>query len=415
MNSRRVIFCLGALLSALLVLSSTASAAKRPPTPEIKSISPLAVKVGEKLTVKGKNFVPGKNKTRVFFVRRGGGTAVARAESATRTKLVVTVPAQLDKVLSGKSARVQLRVLTKRFGKLSAAKRSPIVSPAAAGTPGTGTPADPTGPNGDCDKDGVLNSAETDMDNDLLSNTDEAALKLQPCNPDTDADGVTDGYEYQSALDLNRTTLFGSPSATPYPAKRPYPNPLFADSDVDYDGDGLSLGQESILWTKFGTHTLDLNYSDGKQTTVQTAAPGDPVLQQLDTASSADHFGDGWLDDGERDADGDGLSNWDEANGRMTQAWWTAEYNKSPTEKPYPIKYAGVDFTDPDSDGDTVPDGADDEDHDGLTNEFEVARPWNWWMTYVSTAYDGTNDGTYAPNPYARTNPYNPCKPLFSE
>src|SRR3954464_5121438 len=160
MNSRRVVLCLGALLSALLAFAPGAFAAKKKSTaPVISSISPLTAHVGDKLTVKGKNFVPGKNKTRVFFVRRGGGTAVARAESATRTKLVVTVPAQLDKVLSGKSARVQLRVLAKRFGKLSAAKRSPIVSPAAAGTPGTGTPADPTGPNGDCDKDGVLNSA----------------------------------------------------------------------------------------------------------------------------------------------------------------------------------------------------------------------------------------------------------------
>src|SRR3954466_1266326 len=135
MNSRRVVLCLGALLSALLVFSATASAAK---APEVSSISPLALKVGEKLTIKGKNFIPGKNKTRVFFVRRGGGTAFARAESATGTKLVVTLPAQLDKVLAGKAARVQVRVLARKFGKLSAAKKSPVVSPAdAAVDPGT--------------------------------------------------------------------------------------------------------------------------------------------------------------------------------------------------------------------------------------------------------------------------------------
>src|SRR3954467_13876205 len=268
MNSRRVIFCLGALLSALLVLSSTASAAKRPPTPEIKSISPLAVKVGEKLTVKGTNFVPGKSKTRVFFVRRGGGTAFARADTATRTKLVVTIPAQLDKVLAGKAARVQIRVLTKKFGKLSATKKSPVVSPATIAVDPGSDPnnSGPAGPNGDCDNDKVPNSAETDKDNDLLSDTDETALGLDACKADTDADGVSDGYEYKSALDLNRTTLFGTPSTAPYPAKRPYPNPLFADADVDYDSDGLSLGQENVLWVKYGDRTLDLNYSDGKQT-----------------------------------------------------------------------------------------------------------------------------------------------------
>jgi hypothetical protein len=419
MNSRRVVLCLGALLSALLCLAPAATAAKKKsPAPEIKSISPLAVKVGEKLTVKGKNFVPGKNKTRVFFVRHGGGTAFARAESATRTKLVVTVPAQLDRVLDGKAARIQIRVLGKKFGKLSVAKKSPIVSPADAGTDGggDGNNTGPAAPGGDCDKDGVLNGAETDMDNDLLTNDQETQLGLDACKADTDGDGAQDGYEYQSALDLNRQNSFGAPSAAPYPGKRPYPNPLFADAGVDYDSDGLTLGQESLLWDHFGGHSLDLDYSDGKQTTVETAAPTDGLGQALDTASGADHWGDGWLDDAERDADGDGLSNWDEANGRMTPEWWVAEYSKDPIENPYPgIVYLATDMVDPDTDGDGILDGADDVDHDGLSNAFEVARPWNWFLTYVSTSHDGTNDGTYPANPFARTNPFNPCKPVFSD
>jgi hypothetical protein len=112
------------------------------------------------------------------------------------------------------------------------------------------------------------------------------------------------------------------------------------------------------------------------------------------------------LDDGERDADGDGLSNWDEANGRMTQDWWTDEYKK--TEKRYPLTFGGVDMTNPDTDGDGIPDGADDQDHDGLSNQFEVARPFDWDTTYVSIFHPGTN-------PYARVQPFNPCKPVFSE
>jgi hypothetical protein len=421
MNSRRVVLCLGALVSALLAFSASASA-KSSPAPVIKSISPMTLTVGEKLTIKGKYFTPGKGKTRVFFVRRGGGTAFARAEKATKTKLVVTLPAQLDKVLNGKPSRVLVRVLTSKFGKLTVASKSPIVSPTiptGGGGPTTGPTPDPnaTGPaapQGDCDKDGVPNSQETDMDNDLLSNDQEKALGLDPCSADTDGDGVVDGYEYQSALDLNRTVLFGSRPPTPYPAKRPYPNPLFADAGTDYDGDGLTLGQEYSLWVTFGNHAMPLNYSDGLQSSVDTPAPtSDPLLQQLDTASGAGHYHDGKLDDGERDADGDGLSNWDEANGRMTQGWWTAQYEK--TEKAYPLTYTGVDMLNPDTDGDGIPDGADDEDHDGLSNQFEVARPWNWYLTYISTGYDGTNDGSYAPNPYARTQPYNPCKPVFSD
>jgi IPT/TIG domain-containing protein len=411
MNSRRVVSCLGALASALLATTASASAAT--PAPVVKSISPMAVKVGQKLTVKGKNFVPGKGKTRVFFIRRGGGTAFARVNSATKTSFVVTVPAQLDKVLKGKAARVQLRVLAKKFGSLSAVGKSPVVSP-SGGNPG-GPPVDngPAGPNGDCDKDGTKNSAETDMDNDLLTNDQEKTLALDPCSADTDLDTVGDGFEYQSALDLNRTVLFGATPPTPYPGKRPYPNPLFADGEVDYDGDGLTLGQENVLWKTFGDHTLALNYSDGLQTTVPTALPADPLSQQLDTASWGTHYNDGQLDDGERDADGDKLSNWDEANGRMNQDWWTAAYKDLP-EKVYPLAYSSTSMIDPDTDGDGVNDGADDQDHDGLSNAFEVARPWNWMATYVSTSYDGTNDGTYPPNPYARVQPFNPCKPVFS-
>src|SRR3954454_17056368 len=132
MNSRRVVLCLGALLSALLVTCASAFAASKPPAPTVSSVSPMRLKVGEKLTVKGKNFIPGKGKTRVLFVRKGGGAAFARAESATKTKLVVTLPAQLDKVLARKTARIQTLVLGKKSGQLSATRQSPIVTPASS-------------------------------------------------------------------------------------------------------------------------------------------------------------------------------------------------------------------------------------------------------------------------------------------
>jgi hypothetical protein len=78
-------------------------------------------------------------------------------------------------------------------------------------------------------------------------------------------------------------------------------------------------------------------------------------------------------------------------------------------------------MTNPDTDGDGIKDGADDQDHDGLSNAFEVARPYDWGLTYVSVAddgslaHDGSNGGTTTPNPYARTQPFNPCKPVFSD
>jgi hypothetical protein len=136
----------------------------------------------------------------------------------------------------------------------------------------------------------------------------------------------------------------------------------------------------------------------------------------MDSAPFGPDFHDGWLDDGERDADGDHLTNWDEFHGRMTPEWWIAVFDgkHAPKETPYPVSYAGTDPTDADTDGDGVIDGLDDNDHDGLTNEYEVARPWNWLITYISVESDGTTRIHDGGNPWARTQPFNPCKPVFS-
>ena len=94
----------------------------------------------------------------------------------------------------------------------------------------------------DCDSDGTPNRVDTDDDNDLLPDTLEKSLRLDPCNADTDGDGVEDGYEYQSAKDLNDDEYQNPNAYLPYPAKTPYPNPLYkTDADTDYDGDTLTL------------------------------------------------------------------------------------------------------------------------------------------------------------------------------
>jgi hypothetical protein len=406
MNSRRVVLCLGALSSALIASTAPASAATT--VPVIKSISPMKLNVGQKLTVKGKYFLAGKGRTRVFFVRGQGGAAYARSDSGTTTKLIVTLPAQLDKVLKGKTARIQIRVLTQKFGKLTAASKSPLVSPSTAdgGTGGgqkTCMPGDQALATNDSDKDGL---------NDAL----EVSIGTDPCAADTDKDGVPDGYEYYSAQDLNSTVLFGSGPVLPYPAKRPYPNALNQDQDTDYDGDGLTLGDEYALWHKFGDGQFPLtSYSDGKQMTKSVAADPSMPWQDMD--------GNGMLNDGEQDADGDHLSNWDESHGRMTPEWWASAYdgnNGGQKETPYPyVTYPATDMLDPDSNGDGVIDGLSDQDHDGLTNQFEVARPFNWESIYVSTATANwdPNTNTIDPgaDPYARVNPFNPCKPVFSQ
>jgi hypothetical protein len=407
MNSRRVVLCLGALSSALLVATAPASAATQ--TPVIKSISPLKLKVGEKLTIRGKYFLAGKGKMRVFFVRGHGGAAYAKSDSGSTTKIVVTLPAQLDKVIKGKTVRIQIRVLAKRFGALTAAKKSPLVSPSDSTGGGSGGSTQKTCmPNDQA-------SASNDSDKDGLNDALEVSIGTDPCSADTDKDGVPDGFEYYSAQDLNSTVLFGSGPLLPYPGSRPYPNALNQDQNVDYDGDGLTLGQEYALWHKFGDGQFPLtSYSDGKQMTKSVAA--DPSMPWQDMN------GDGMLNDGEQDADGDHLSNWDEANGRMQPDWWKNAYDGSDggqKETPYPlVEYSGTDMLNPDTDGDGVIDGLDDQDHDGLSNQFEVARPLNWPDTYVSTAHNwdpNTNTMDPSADPYARVNPFNPCKPVYSQ
>ncbi|MFL5913004.1 MAG: IPT/TIG domain-containing protein [Gaiellaceae bacterium] len=392
---------------------------KKSTAPVVTKVSPMRLKVGEKLYIYGKNFLPGKGKSRVFFLRVGhAGAAWVRSNSGTKTRLVVTVPASLNKLIpaSGQATRFQIRVLTKSFGKATRTGHSPLIST----TPGAGSGAGGAGVSGP--SNGVsgcvpnFSDPTADTDKDLLPDVREHAIGTDPCSKDSDGDGVSDGYEYYSALDLNSNAL-------PYPAKMPYPNALFPDADVDYDGDGLTLADEFSLWTAFGNSQLPLNYSDGKQTTVATPAPAPGTLANW----SLDLNGDGMLNDGERDGDNDGLSNWDESHGRMTHDWWTAAYSGShgsAKETPYLVTFQGTNMVDADTDGDNVVDGLDDNDFDGYSNMFEVRRPSNWGSTYVSLGmgttlpsnWDTTSHPYLQPgaDPYARVQPFNPCKPLWS-
>ena len=432
--SRRVTLCLSVLACALPASAATAYA-----TPVVKSVSPLSLKVGQKLTIKGTGFRAGTGKTRVFFLQVGGkGSTWALSMKGSTTRTVkVTVPAKLNGLLSGgKAARFHLRVLAHTFGKITATKLSPLIAPSATGGSGSGSSSGSGSGSGaaNCMPGGVASSSN-DSDADGLNDLLETQIGTDPCNKDTDGDGVPDGYEYYSAVDLNSTTLHGS-TPTPYPAKRPYPNALYPDATVDYDGDGLTQADEYALWNKFGDHHFPLtSYSDGKQMTLAVPAPAsEPWL---------DMNGDGWLNDGEQDADGDGLGNWDESHGRMTRDWWGAQYDGSSRdgcgiqakENAYPVAYAGTDMLNSDSDGDGIPDGLDDQDHDGLSNIFELVRPGTatgvpgpcWGTTYVSGPpspsshnYDPNTNSLVDPpgataDPYSRVNPFDPCKPIYSQ
>jgi hypothetical protein len=386
------------------------------------------------------------------------------------------VPKTLEKYMLSKGGaavptRFRIRVLAAKLSKrFTNNKLSPVIGPEKAAADGGGNSGGagvPTSPDGDCDSDGVKNGVDLDDDNDLLSDALELQLLLDPCAQDTDGDGVEDGYEYQSAIDLNNDDYQTPNVSLPYPGKTPYPNPLFKDGTVDFDGDGLVMATEYKLWkyTYEVNHTAartlsPLSYSDGTQYSISTVAGGRrvPTLATADyvppatfrnwsqvagyaavtlrdgtvwdlfdidrsgggptivptgnqTTSELQYWDlrpNGWVSDDERDEDADGLTNFDEDRGPLSsQDWWTACYTG---EGPYPIKYAGTKAFDADSDGDGILDGADDQDFDDIPNIWERDRNMAG-NAPIQKGCGQTPDTESGAAMKTFVNPFNPCLP----
>jgi hypothetical protein len=382
----RLLLLACALLTVLLVPASALAKSTKRTYPVVKKVTPLKIAIGDKLTIKGTGFKAGKGKNSVVFKRDGKPAVFVKSGLSTKKKIHVTVPDKLAAFLGSDSegaavpTRFRLRVLASRFSKhFTSAKLSPVIKPKAGS-------ANPAGTYQECQAKAKVTPAD-DVDADGLLNGTELAYGVDPCNADSDGDSVSDAYEYWSALDLNG-------AAHPYPGKAPYPNALDpTDTDIDFDGDGLTLKMEYQAWGYTG-RPQPLSYSDGDPYT------GGTVLR-----------------DSNKDVDSDGLTNFQETTGPMLIGWWTAVYDGSngPKETVYPDasrRYAQPSFVDPDTDGDGILDGNDDQDHDGYPNWYEVTRPADWLTTYTSTKFPWPT-GTHT-NPLARVQPYNPCKPIKS-
>lgn len=379
-----------------LVFAGVSGAAS---TPRVVAVSPLHLGVGETLTVRGKSFLAGKNRNWVVFQRARARAVFVRVDDATATKLTFVVPVKLLAFLTrraGKSlpTRFSLRVLSRRFAAKPTPRRlSPVIGPVAVGK---ALPVQ----TGDCIT-GVPTGKSSDSDKDGLSDTLEKKIGTDPCKADTDGDGVPDGYEYYAALDLNS-------KANPYPGKRPYPNALYPDSNIDYDGDGLTMMDEYSAWARYGDGKFPLtSYSDGTQNT------GGP--QPIPTGQGyLDLNGNGSLSDDERDVDHDGLGNWVEAHGPLSgQAWWSAIYT---SEQAYGVTFAGTDWLDPDTDGDGIADGQDDQDHDGYNNILESSRG-PYWVNPFNPCLPDPHSPTCSLHPPISTpwppfGAYNPAEPI---
>jgi hypothetical protein len=334
---RRAAFvaALGALMAPATAGASVHAhaSAKKAKAPVIKSVSPLRVEIGQKLEIRGRYFRRGRNRNTVVFKRSGGKAVFVKAEVGTTKLLRLTVPSKLEKEFVRRGTtplptRFRLRVLAKKFGKrFTKASRSPVISLASPPPPPGFVESQPDGDcdgdgvknrsdvdddadgltdsveeslnlnpcNGDtdgdgledrfeydCDRNGVLNRDESDDDKDLLSDDLEAKIGTDPCKLDTDGDKVEDGFEYRSAIDLNNDEYQDPNSSMPYPGKRPYPNPLYdQDASTDFDGDSLTLAEEQSLWkysyNRSGkVRSLDsLYYSDGMKYSIYKFVDGD--------------------------------------------------------------------------------------------------------------------------------------------
>lgn len=355
----------GAGLPALHPAATDAPPSIDTPLPVIQRVQPLRAEIGGTLTIVGRNFLPGRARNTVVFLREGAPAVFLKAGRSTRRRMKVKLTGKLAGFLIGRNngeqgaTRFRLRVLARRFGARFTPRRlSPIVRPART----TGARSRETGPPAPtCTLESARLAPQSDADGDALVNDVELRIKTDPCRADSDGDAIPDGYEYESALDYNSRAL-------PYPGKRPYPNPLDpSDAGTDYDGDGLWLSDEYAAWVRYGGSSFPLLYSDGTQTS------GGPVQVTPQTAW-ADINGDGFHTDDEKDVDNDGLTNWDEAHGRMTPAWWREIWREEPWSE---LSYEKTDWLDPDTDGDGLTDGPDDVDEDGWSNADDLHRgPW---------------------------------------
>ena len=68
--------------------------------PKITRVSPLKLGVGDVLTIRGSNFVPGRNRNYVIFQRPRARAVFVKADNATRTKITLVVPAKLAPFLA---------------------------------------------------------------------------------------------------------------------------------------------------------------------------------------------------------------------------------------------------------------------------------------------------------------------------
>ena len=156
-------------LALLLLLIPASPAAARSSLPTISDVSPLKVEIGGKLTIRGKNFLPGKKANIVVFKRDGKPAIFVKADTATRTRLTVTVPDKVGPFLVDSTGAAgtyvfRLRILARKLGRaFTASQDSPKISPKGAAQDQVVAQ--------DCDLDTIPNATDTDRKSTRLNSS----------------------------------------------------------------------------------------------------------------------------------------------------------------------------------------------------------------------------------------------------
>ncbi|MDV6167856.1 gliding motility-associated C-terminal domain-containing protein [Flavobacterium sp. DG1-102-2] len=267
-------------------------------------------------------------------------------------------------------------------------------------------------------------SPSCDLDNDGLTNQQEAAIGTNPAVADTDQDGINDGTEVANGSD---------------PLSACSPNGIFAT--CDQDNDGLTNAQEAILGTNPTVADTDGDGINDGAEVIGLSNPLDPCSPNA-ASGACDQDNDGLTNGQEAtlgtnptvaDTDGDGINDGAEVtNGSDPLSACSPNINSPACDQDNDglsntqEATLGTNPVNPDTDGDGVNDGAEvtagsdplnacspnpsspscDQDNDGLTNSQEAAIGTN--PTLADTDGDGINDGTEVTN---GTNPLNACDP----
>ena len=221
----------------------------------------------------------------------------------------------------------------------------------------------------DSNNNGV-SDADEDFDNDGLGNLEEFTLNTNPLNEDSDADGLPDGLEVE--LDLSPLNVDSNSNGVPDAEEdsdtdgignlSEYTNGLSpsdpADAAHDNDADGLTNLQELT------THNSDINDADTDDDQLPDGFEVELSLSPID--ADTDNNG---ITDADEDADADNLSNLEEFNLGSDALSTDTDSDGIPDSLEAAL---GMSLTNPDSDGNGVSDGQEDNDGDTLTNSLEV-------------------------------------------